>query len=96
MYEERFYRGMMRPQDLTCYEVQYKETDLFCCTRGDLSDYIRGRVLFYRNQLEEYIHAKPVFRESLTPIGHDPLAPGIVREMISASKDLGRAIKRFA
>jgi ApbE superfamily uncharacterized protein (UPF0280 family) len=89
MYEERFYRGMMRPQDLVCYEVVYKETDLFCCTRQDLGDYIRGRVLFYRNQLEEYIHVKPIFRESFVPIKHDPFAPGIVREMISASTRLG-------
>jgi hypothetical protein len=85
MYEERYYRGLMRPRGLICYEVQHKETDLFCCTKTDLSAYIKERVFFYRHQLEEYIRMKPSFLESLTPLGNDPLAPRIVREMIEAS-----------
>ncbi len=85
MYEERYYRGLMRPQGLICYEVQHKETDLFCCTKTDLSAYIKERVFFYRHQLEEYIRMKPIFLESLTPLDNDPIAPRIVRKMIEAS-----------
>ncbi len=55
MYEERFYRGISRPDDLLCYEVKFKETDLFCCSRTDLKSYLEERVLFYSHQLEEYI-----------------------------------------
>jgi uncharacterized protein len=89
MYEERFYRSASKPPDLDCYEVKIKETDLLCCTRGDLRGFIEGRVLFYRNQLEEYIRTRPVFRDSLTPIAHDVFAPMVARQMIEASSVLG-------
>ena len=89
MYEERFYRGITRPDDLTCYEVKFKETDLFCCTRTDLKSYLEDRVFFYRHQLEEYIKSCPHFRDSLLPIEDDPFAPAIAKEMINASALLG-------
>ncbi|MBA4390720.1 MAG: hypothetical protein C0399_07265 [Syntrophus sp. (in: bacteria)] len=75
----------MRPQDLICYEVQHKETDLFCCTKTDISRFIRERVFFYRHQLEEYISMKPLFMETLEPLENDPIAPALVREMIETS-----------
>ncbi|HEY3276544.1 MAG TPA: UPF0280 family protein [Syntrophorhabdaceae bacterium] len=89
MYEERFYRHAGKPPDLDCYEVKIKETDLLCCTRGDLSGFIEDRVLFYRNQLEEYIRVRPVFRESLAPVEDDALAPLMARRMIVAAAALG-------
>jgi ApbE superfamily uncharacterized protein (UPF0280 family) len=79
---------MTKPQDLICYEVLHKETDLFCCTKMDLSGYIRERVFSYRHQLDEYIHMKPIFKESLIPVESDPLAPAIAREMIAVSSAL--------
>ncbi|HOE16558.1 MAG TPA: UPF0280 family protein [Syntrophorhabdaceae bacterium] len=89
MYEERFYRGIAKPKDLNCYEVKCKETDLFCCTRGNFHGFIMGKVLFYRNQLEEYIKSRPEFRDSLVPLADDPFAPRIVREMMEASRIIG-------
>ena len=89
MYEERTYRRVSRPQDLVCYEVVRKETDLFCCTSVDLEAFIEGRVLFYRNQLESYIRERPEFFKSLRPVPPDPLAPKIVKEMVEASAALG-------
>ncbi|MBP1749761.1 MAG: hypothetical protein H6Q52_2300 [Deltaproteobacteria bacterium] len=88
-YEERFYRNISRPAELKCYEVRYKETDLFCCTGHDLSSFIKERVLAYRYQLEGYIRINPSFQESLTPIKGDPVAPPIVREMVRASAMIG-------
>ncbi len=85
MYEERFYRGVSRPRDLTCYEVKLKETDLFCCTQGDLRSFVEDRVFFYRNQLEEYIARRPGFRETLSPVEEDPFAPAMVKEMIEVA-----------
>ncbi len=64
------------------------ETDLFCCTKTDLSDYVKERVFSYRHQLDEYIRRKPVFKESLSPIANDPLAPAIAKEMIAVSSAL--------
>jgi hypothetical protein len=89
MYEERFYRRISKPSELACYEVQYKETDVFCCTESDLSSFIKERVLFYRNQLEEYIRIRPSFQDSLLPIKDDRFAPAIVSEMIRACTLVG-------
>ena len=89
MHEERFYRGLSKPQDLHCYEVKFKETDLFCCTSSDVREVIENRVLYYRHQLEEYIRQRPDFLHSLVPIDADPLAPNIVKQMIAASASVG-------
>lgn len=89
MYEKRFYRNITRPTDLLCYEVRYKETDLWCCTKTDLRKFIEDRVFSYRHQLEEYIQRRPIFKASLIAIERDPFAPGIAREMISASSQVG-------
>jgi hypothetical protein len=89
MYEERFYRGLSQPEDLVCYEVKIRQTDLFCCTRGDLRERIENRVLYYRNQLEAYIAQRPDFLHSLVPIDEDRLAPTIARQMIAASRTVG-------
>ncbi len=89
MYEERFYRRTFKPQDLLCYEIRCKETDLFCCTSADLKTFIEERVLFYRNQLEGYIRQKPDFQVSLVPLSADSTAPRIAREMIEASAKAG-------
>lgn len=89
MYEERFYRGITKPKDLICYEVKLKETDLLCCTKVDIKSFIEDRVFFYRNQLEEYIRVRPVFKDSLLPIDYDAFAPEITKEMIKASTLVG-------
>ena len=89
MHEERFYRGLSKPQDLHCYEVKLKETDLFCCTSSDVREVIENKVLYYRRQLEEYIRQRPDFLHSLVPIDADPLAPNIVKQMLAASASVG-------
>ncbi|MGA3174314.1 MAG: UPF0280 family protein [Syntrophorhabdales bacterium] len=89
MYEERTYRRVSKPENLVCYEVVCKETDLFCCTSTELKAFIEERTLFYRNQLETYIRQRPEFQDSLAPLPADSLAPRIVREMLEASAVLG-------
>jgi ApbE superfamily uncharacterized protein (UPF0280 family) len=89
MYEKRTYRTTSRPDDLLCYEVVYKETDLFCCTSANVRTHIEERVLFYRNQLDSYVAERPDFANSLVPVARDATAPKIVKEMISASARIG-------
>jgi len=89
MYEERFYRGLSKPQDLVCYEVKIKETDLFCCTSTDVRSVVEERAHLYRHQLEAYIAQRPDFLHSLVPVEPDPLAPRIVKEMLAASEAVG-------
>lgn len=89
MYEARTYRTFSRPDDLVCYEVIYKETDLFCCTSEDLKKVIEERVLHYRNQLERYVVERREFLKSLVPVAPDPFAPRIAKEMMAAAAEIG-------
>lgn len=89
MYEKRGYRAVSHAQDLICYEVICKETDLFCCTQIDLRKFIEERVLFYRNLLERYMLVRPEFQHSLAPIEPDRLAPRIIKRMIEAADMVG-------
>ncbi len=75
MYEERTYRGSSRPEDLLCYEVVYKETDLFCCTSIDLKPLIEERTFFYRNQLEVLHQASPRLLREPSPDRRRPARP---------------------
>jgi len=85
MYEERTYRNLVRTDDLVNFEVIVKETDLLVRAERDLSGETRESVLKYRYQLEAYIAARPEFATSLVPVGDDPYAPAMVREMIRVS-----------
>ncbi|MCX7857268.1 MAG: UPF0280 family protein [Deltaproteobacteria bacterium] len=89
LYQDRFYRRISSPPDLVCYEVKYKETDLYCCTKSDLAELIKDRILFYRNQIEQYIKTNPLFKETLTPLKYDVFAPLIVRHMMECSQRIG-------
>lgn len=89
VYEKRTYRAISQAEDLICYEVIWKETDLFCCTKTDVRHMIEERVLFYRSVLERYILIRPEFQHSLVPIEFDRLAPRIVKEMMEASATIG-------
>ncbi|HPU29154.1 MAG TPA: UPF0280 family protein [Syntrophorhabdaceae bacterium] len=89
MYEERFYRQVSRPHDLICYEVIHKETDILCCTKKDISQHIKERLIHYRYQLDEYIKLRPEFKDSFIPISYDKYAPPIVKKMIEASSIIG-------
>ncbi|OGP88899.1 MAG: thiamine biosynthesis protein ApbE [Deltaproteobacteria bacterium RBG_16_48_10] len=85
MYEERTYRNLVKTEDLVNFEVIVKETDLLVRAERDLSKETRESILKYRHQLESYIARHPGFAESLVPLGEDPYAPEIVKEMIHVS-----------
>lgn len=88
-YRRRTYRHAISRTDMDAFEVRVKETDLLI--RGDrkLSNRARDVVLLIRAQIESYIEQHPEFIDSLTPLGEDPYAPSIVREMILAGRKAG-------
>ena len=85
MYEERAYRNLVKADDLINFEVIVQETDLFVRAERNLSKEARESILKYRHQLETYIAMHPEFVKSLVPLGEDPYAPDIVKEMIRSS-----------
>jgi len=86
MYEKRTYRNLVKTDDLVKFEVMVKETDLLVRAERDLSKETRESILKYRHQLETYIAMKPEFHKSFIPLGDDPYAPEIVKEMIRSSQ----------
>jgi ApbE superfamily uncharacterized protein (UPF0280 family) len=86
MFEERTYRNLVKTKDLAPFRVTIRETDLFLLANRKLEKEAKEAVIKYRWQIEQYIRYHPEFRESLTPIGSDPHAPKIVKEMLKASR----------
>lgn len=89
MYERRFYRDLIRSQDLVTFEVAIKETDLFISADKELKEEVSNAILKYRNQIEDYIREHPIFQGSLKPLPIDKKAPEIIRIMQEASLKVG-------
>jgi uncharacterized protein len=88
-YQERFYRSKVNSPDWISFTIQVKETDLWVRARKDLSGEGYERVFQYRHSLETYIQQHPKFKESLTPLESDPLAPPIIQAMLQAGQAAG-------
>ena len=87
-YKKRDYRRMAAA-GLTSNNIIVKETDLHILAAGTIEEQGYHFVHRYRNQLENYIAAHPVFLTTLVPLPVDPLAPPIVKDMIRASAAAG-------
>jgi ApbE superfamily uncharacterized protein (UPF0280 family) len=82
----RFYRYRhSSKKGWVSFQVKYRETDLWIRARRNLEKEATEAVLNCRNRLERYIADHPTFLTSLTPLPDDPLAPPLVREMLSAA-----------
>jgi ApbE superfamily uncharacterized protein (UPF0280 family) len=87
-YSERRYRGVIEPVGLTCYQVELGESDLYVCTRGDLSEAARESLARHRDELEGYLASHPSFGTTFRHLPVASGAPGIVA-------DMGRAAELF-
>jgi uncharacterized protein len=85
-YEPRTYRHLIKDTDLVSFKVAVKETDLYVRALSDLSRETLAAIQEYRNPLEEYIRAHPLFLHSLEPVEVEPSAPGIVKMMAEAAR----------
>jgi len=88
-YQERFYRSKISSPGWISFTIQVKESDLWVRARKDLSAEGYERVFQYRHALETYIHQNPDFKDSLTPLALDPLAPSIVQAMLQSGQAAG-------
>jgi ApbE superfamily uncharacterized protein (UPF0280 family) len=88
-YRKREYRKQLDPGGLISSEVQVGETDLHILALSDVTELATHFVIQYRTQLEKYISSVPSFLRSLLPLPPDPLAPAIIKEMISAGSATG-------
>jgi ApbE superfamily uncharacterized protein (UPF0280 family) len=89
MYEERFYRGLIKDNDLVSFTVTVKETDLYIKATKDLHDVAISVVKEKRARLEEYIQRHPLFLHSLKPLAVEEDEADIVRMMAAAGQTAG-------
>lgn len=87
--DRTIYRSLTTGDDLDCYQVRVKETDLWVKTSGSFSEDIISYVLHLRYQLERYIEKSPDFATSITPVEEDELMPEIALLMSRAAKKAG-------
>lgn len=88
-YASREYRGIISPKGLKCYRVCIKESDLFVCTKSDLSEIAFSSLEKYRRDLEDYARAHPGFVKAFRPFPATVFAPPIVCEMSEAASRFG-------
>jgi len=87
--EERTYRRLISDKKLARFRVLVKETDLFVSADRSLERETTELVVKHRMPLERYIERHPEFVGHVNPVPHDPLAPPIVKTMISAGRKAG-------
>ena len=88
-YQERTYRHSVHAGGLKSFQVVVGETDLLICAESDLKTQARDLVFMFRHQIETYIERHPEFLTSLLPLGDDPCAPPIVRDMLRSATKAG-------
>jgi hypothetical protein len=86
--EGHIYRRKVKTKGLSNFSVNIKETNILVCSERDVKRETENLVIEHRYRLESYIKSHPDFLTSLTSYPEDPSAPPIVREMISATKDI--------
>ncbi len=86
----RFYRYRhQEKKGWVTFQVKYRETDLWIRALRRVEEESFTAVLNCRRQLEAYISSHPEFLKSLTPLPDDPLAPGLVRQMLRVAEVAG-------
>ncbi|HCJ57222.1 UPF0280 family protein [Lutispora sp.] len=86
MYEERFYREIMKSRDLLCFNVTEGESDLQIFAKDNLEKETRRALIKCRSQLHEYIRKNPHFLTSLDSIKPQKNSPEIVKQMCRAAE----------
>lgn len=89
MSGERWYRNLIKSDNLVTFEIVVEETDLLVMANKDLTSEVTKLVLEVRKQIKNYIETDPDFKEKLVPYEVSKNAPSIVREMAEATKVVG-------
>ncbi len=84
-YEPRTYRQTVDPEDLVCFRVAVKETDLLICAGENLSDAAGDLIAQARWEIEDFIRQQPRFAEAFAPFAVPDSAPPLVRAMSNAA-----------
>jgi ApbE superfamily uncharacterized protein (UPF0280 family) len=89
-YKERFYRKWINVDDLYSCHLQVEETDIEVLSDRVLEkSFLEETVLFYRQQIKNYIAKDRRFLVELKPLEVDINAPSIIKDMAESAKIAG-------
>ncbi|MCM8791995.1 MAG: UPF0280 family protein [Candidatus Omnitrophica bacterium] len=89
-YRRRFYRKWIHTNDLFRQHLCVEETDLDILSDIALKgSFLKEKVLFYRQQIKDYILKDKRFLVALKPLSVSIDAPKIIKDMAEASKVAG-------
>lgn len=88
-YEPRRYRTRVDEGSLTRFEIRVRETDLLILAESDLTEVAERLVRAVRRDIEVFIDAWPVVRDTFVPVEVPESAPHIVRRMAEAGAVAG-------
>lgn len=88
-YQARTYRSQAEAAGLVFFSITIRETDLQIMATCNLEKEAAHLVLQARNHIETFIDRHPEFLTALRPLPQQPLAPGIVKNMLRAAEVAG-------
>lgn len=88
MYTQRFYRGWTAGGGLHTWRTALAESDLQIHAKKPMKGFAEKALARCRRELEAHIHAHPVFRETMVPIGTSPTF-SIAQSMEKAADTFG-------
>lgn len=89
-FQPRFYRDWLDAKELFTKRIAVGESDIMISSDADLDeDFLKGRILDYRKNIEKYILCDRNFFTSLKPIRVSRGVPLIVKDMALAAKKVG-------
>lgn len=89
VHEPRTYRTHVEDGSLVSFTVRIRETDLWIRAERDLSAEATRLVRAIREEIEAFLDAWPVVRETFTPVELPTSAPTIMRRMAEAAAVAG-------
>ncbi|TCO73786.1 UPF0280 family protein [Marinisporobacter balticus] len=85
MYEKRFYREYMKPNDFINFTVIEQESDLHISAKCNLDKEAKQYLLKYREEIKDYASLHKDFYTSLIPLESSKNATELIKHMIQAS-----------
>jgi len=86
MKKKLIYRNLIKPGNLSSFEVSIKESDLLILADKNLSKQTEEALIWCRKDIEQYIYQNPMFKTALEPIPvKDDMSP-VVRDMVEAAQ----------
>ncbi|MBU1043248.1 MAG: UPF0280 family protein [Candidatus Omnitrophica bacterium] len=86
MYKQRQYRVGVHNKDLISFKIDHFESDLLICAEKNIESQAKQALVFYHQQVQEYVQKNPLFKHSLLPLPVDKKAPLIIQQMYKAAK----------